>query len=45
MRCIFLQEGHILCHEVLLSRMYLPLALDVYTRLFIDSKPMLYGGR
>ena len=35
-RYIFSREGHILCHEVFF-RMNLPLALEVYNRLFIDS--------
>ena len=35
-RCVFSREGRIFGHEVFF-RMYLPLALQVYTRLFIDS--------
>ena len=33
-RCVVLREGHIFCHEVFF-RMYLPLALEMYNRLFI----------
>ena len=32
----FSREGCIICNEVFI-RMYLPLALEVYNRLFIDS--------
>ena len=36
-RCLFSQGGRIFCHEVFI-RMYVPLALEVYDRLFIDNK-------
>ena len=43
-RYVFLQEGHIFCNEVF-CRTYVPLALEVYTRLFIDSLGLKIGGR
>ena len=36
-RGVFSQDGHIFCHEVFFFRMYLPLILEVYTRLLNDS--------